>query len=398
MPRKTAAYISLLLGSAAVCHAFSPCRLPSSRRHDDKARVTFWANKNDSNTEDTISESGSPREGSLAAATKRLGQVPYGETSRKYRRTQYSHKDWVVHRSSSSRILNNLQTIFFSGVVRQLRPQVTAVTISAIIVLTWNTLSLVLPLDLPVLALPTIPFTLSSPALGLLLVFRTNAAYARWMRGRDSFSRIIVHGKNLVRMASVFSSDMDAVDDFSLAVWLYCRSVMNKLSSPDEDEEVYKEQVRGIYQDSPMAEKVLSSSDRAIAAWRVLSVKLHSLPCADPKSLIETDKSIIILGECTSICERIYSSPVPLVYTRHTARFLSLWALLLPCALYTTFDSQKWAIVPASAIIAFFLFGVDELALQLEEPFSILPLQVFVDEILETSAILVDKEDTKIEL
>jgi predicted membrane chloride channel (bestrophin family) len=29
-------------------------------------------------------------------------------------------------------------------------------------------------------ALPMAPFTLSSPALCLLLVFRTNAAYARW--------------------------------------------------------------------------------------------------------------------------------------------------------------------------------------------------------------------------
>ena len=38
------------------------------------------------------------REGSLAAATKALGKVPYGETSRKYRRTVFNHDDWVSHR------------------------------------------------------------------------------------------------------------------------------------------------------------------------------------------------------------------------------------------------------------------------------------------------------------
>ena len=38
------------------------------------------------------------REGSLAAATKALGKVPYGETSRKYRRTVFKHDDWVNHR------------------------------------------------------------------------------------------------------------------------------------------------------------------------------------------------------------------------------------------------------------------------------------------------------------
>ena len=48
--------------------------------------------------------------------------------------------------------------------------------------------------------------------------------------------------------------------------------------------------------------------------------------------------------------------------------------------------------LPASAIIAFFLFGVDELAMQLEEPFSILPMQVFCDEVMESSLIMVGKE------
>jgi len=230
--------------------------------------------------------------------------------------------------------------------------------------------------------------------LGLLLVFRTNAAYARWMNGRDAWARMGAHGKNLVRMTSVFCSDVDAVDEFSKVVWLYCRTVMNKLSSPFEDEEVYKEQVREVFQDSSIPERILSSSNRVMAAWKELSVQLHSLP-ADPKSLIETDKSIIILGECTSICEKIYSSPVPLVYTRHTARFLSLWALLVPCGLYSAFDSVGvvWAVLPASAILAFFLFGVDELAMQLEEPFSILPMKVFCDEILDASKIMLGKEE-----
>ena len=32
-----------------------------------------------------------------------------------------------------------------------------------------------------IMSLPALPFTLASPALGLLLVFRTNASYARWV-------------------------------------------------------------------------------------------------------------------------------------------------------------------------------------------------------------------------
>ena len=62
---------------------------------------------------------------------------------------------------------------------------------------------------------------------------------------------------------------------------------------------------------------------------------------------------------------------------RHTARFLSSWLLLLPFALWSQFEAS-WnhvALIPASAVLAIFLFGIDELAVTLEEPFSILPLE-----------------------
>jgi putative membrane protein len=40
-------------------------------------------------------------------------------------------------------------------------------------------------------------------------------------------------------------------------------------------------------------------------------------------------------------------------------------------------------LIPASAMLAFFMFGIEELAVQLEEPFSILPMQRFCDGILK---------------
>lgn len=37
--------------------------------------------------------------------------------------------------------------------------------------------------------------------------------------------------------------------------------------------------------------------------------------------------------------------------------------------------------IPATAAISVFLFGIEELATQLEEPFTILPMQAFCDKI-----------------
>jgi hypothetical protein len=45
--------------------------------------------------------------------------VRYGEASRKYRRTVYSHDDWLKHRASDSLFINLASTLT-SGIVRQL--------------------------------------------------------------------------------------------------------------------------------------------------------------------------------------------------------------------------------------------------------------------------------------
>lgn len=52
----------------------------------------------------------------------------------------------------------------------------------------------------------------------------------------------------------------------------------------------------------------------------------------------------------------------------------------LPFGLWNSFQ-ETWnhvELVPATVLISFFFFGVDELAIQLEEPFSILPLESLV--------------------
>jgi len=66
--------------------------------------------------------------------------------------------------------------------------------------------------------------------------------------------------------------------------------------------------------------------------------------------------------------------------------------LLLPTAMYDAFadktsvaaslgNFQCLALIPATAIVGLFLFGIEELAMQLEEPFSILPMQKFCDDV-----------------
>jgi len=60
-------------------------------------------------------------------------------------------------------------------------------------------------------------------------------------------------------------------------------------------------------------------------------------------------------------------------YTRHTSRSLMLWLLTLPFALW---DGMGWAAVPAVALMSYLMLGIDEIGVQIEEPFGVLPVKV----------------------
>lgn len=103
----------------------------------------------------------------------------YGEGSRKYRRTVYTHNEWVKHRASD-RFFGNIATMVNSGVYKSLAKEVLATTAVATFLVVWNAVAggytdlegvqhAAIMSALPMLVLPLTPFTLLSPSLGLLL-------------------------------------------------------------------------------------------------------------------------------------------------------------------------------------------------------------------------------------
>jgi ion channel-forming bestrophin family protein len=117
----------------------------------------------------------------IAPSLPPIKDISYGEESRKYRRTVYSHDDWRKHRNPD-RFLYYIVSFFSSGVYKNVGREVGFTTLIAAIVCLWNGLctgftdfdgvkhAAIFSLQyLPLLTLPLAPFTLSSPSLGLLL-------------------------------------------------------------------------------------------------------------------------------------------------------------------------------------------------------------------------------------
>jgi putative membrane protein len=334
-----------------------------------------------------------PSPESMVEPPEEEDRVHYGEASRKYRRTVFTHQDWIKHRSSD-RLFRHLSSIFQSGIVRQLFEEISLVAAIATTVVIWN--DIIVPrYGMPMLSLPSAPFTLSSPALGLLLVFRTNASYQRWLEARMRWGTIITQSRNVVRMGNTWTDDAEALEQLVLAAWLFPRAIMNKLSGPTDDDafrEELREQYGEDFESLTFISRLMLAPDKSFAALMNLSLAVNSLSI-EKQRRIEIDKSLVVLGDTMGSCERIFTAPVPLVYTRHTARFLGVWMLLLPFAMYEDFAKASdlaLPLVPAAAILAMFLFGIEELSIQLEEPFSILPMQNFCDGILEAGTGLRD--------
>jgi ion channel-forming bestrophin family protein len=110
-----------------------------------------------------------------------IKDISYGEQSRQYRRTVYTHDDWRKHRSPD-RFFYYIRSIVSSGVYKNLAREVSTTTGIATFIVLYNAMvggyqdwegvkhaALISSIWTPMLTLPLAPFTLSSPSLGLLL-------------------------------------------------------------------------------------------------------------------------------------------------------------------------------------------------------------------------------------
>jgi hypothetical protein len=84
-----------------------------------------------------------------------------------------------------------------------------------------------MPAWLPALPpIPVEPFQLTSFALSLLLVFRTNSSYARWYEGRRAFGRITTMVRDICRQMLALVPQADRTCRALVARWLiaFCRA------------------------------------------------------------------------------------------------------------------------------------------------------------------------------
>jgi ion channel-forming bestrophin family protein len=202
-----------------------------------------------------------------------------------------------------------------------------------------------------------------APALGLLLVFRTNASYDRWWEGRKLWGSIVNTCRNLARQAAAnLGHEPTRMNAVLRLVRAFPPAAMHLLRNKQWSQpELFSE---------ADSQRALAKSHPPLAICTVITEQLAAARGAGVISewvFVSLDADSHTLVDCIGACERIHKTPLPFAYVVHLRRALVIYCGTLPLALLGTFG---WATLPIVFLVSYILFGIDEIGVEIEDPFG----------------------------
>mmetsp|Transcript_1560 Transcript_1560/g.3333 ORF Transcript_1560/g.3333 Transcript_1560/m.3333 type:complete len:449 (+) Transcript_1560:83-1429(+) len=308
---------------------------------------------------------------------------------------------WNMHRSSS-RYIRLLFGVLFSVTTTRILPPVLMLVAWSGGVDLYNSVEHLF--NLPEVELPLTPFELTAPMLGLLLVFRSDRAFDRFNLGSDYSWEITSQFKTIVRELFSFTAaqrfwpeERAAAYDLveacvQLHGWIMMDHLRGKQISTKKQEKFLRltlgsQKTNSDFANSEKMEQLMSTPLTPAVGVAAISLgMMRRLPSFDfqESTLIESQFGEIICA--LSKCEMMLRTPIPLGYTRYSVRFLWIWLSLLPFALVNKFaefgidtwweDKPQPVLIFAMLFIGFIFFSIEDMSVQIEEPFSVLPLEL----------------------
>ncbi|MBD0306899.1 MAG: hypothetical protein ICV80_01770 [Microcoleus sp. T1-bin1] len=222
--------------------------------------------------------------------------------------------------------------------------------------------------NLPV-SMPVLSSIVPSIVLGLLLVFRTNTAYERFWEGRKAWGTLVNNVRNLARQIWVAIEEKDPQDielkksalrllpAFAVAMKLHLRQQsvnpeLEPLMSPAQYQKL----------------KSMNNPPLEIAFWiEDYMHEQYERNCLDVYQLTGMNQLLNSMIDVLGGCERILKTPIPLAYAIHLKQLLLLYCLALP---FQMVKDLSWGTGLVVALISFTLFGIEEIGIEIENPFG----------------------------
>lgn len=282
----------------------------------------------------------------------------------------YEQDLWRQHRSST-RYLRAVLSSLNSGLTRGVASNIANAAAIAFVVASLDLMGFVK------LRISPLPLLLISPALALLLIIRTNVAYVRWWEARTTWSAVKSRIRDLNRQGTSIPTWKQGGQRFAALAVAFAYSLKVHLRGLAKAKDEYADEHDALRANltalvgRTMADTIMSKDHRPHAVTRQMT-KLLGEADLSPQLQARVDQGISELVDRIGQCERLVAN-TPITLSRLSVRMVYAWVLFLPSALLGV-GFGWWQVMFGSTLTAFLLFGIDRVGSQLQEPFSVLPL------------------------
>ena len=218
---------------------------------------------------------------------------------------------------------------------------------------------------------PTLSSLIPTIVLGLLLVFRTNSANDRFWEGRKLWGGMVNNIRNLtwqiwVHVGTATAEDRQAKVRTLYLLAVFAISAKNKLRS------------QGVTEDmqtllTPKQYHQLKLNEHCHLPLLVAGYIGEYLQQQYERKLItsyqlgQLQVYITRLIDMLGGCERILKTPIPNSYSIHLKQLLLIYCLVLP---FQYVGEINWWTIPFVAVVSYIVYGIEAIALEIENPFG----------------------------
>jgi len=242
------------------------------------------------------------------------------------------------------------------------------------------------------LSLPGDIFSLTAASLGLLLVFRTNSAYVRYDEARKIWGDVLNRCRDLARQSAWMddpkrrSSSIKLLSAFGILLKCHLRTPSRHDMLAEVAQHLTVKEVQAMAASGlPPPLWVLNSLSRTVDGANL-----------DDLKAMQVHKNISELIADIGKCERLLSTPIPISYSRISARFLISWLMLLPFYLVRC-STDVAGVFVKEFFIAYYFLQTEDIGHHIEEPFSVLPLDAIAAKIAIQTKQVEEQHQTMLE-
>ena len=212
------------------------------------------------------------------------------------------------------------------------------------------------------------PFEIAGAVLGLLLILRTNTGYDRWWEARKLWGGIVNQSRNMgISALSYCPADPGWRERFIKWVAVFPHVARCHLRGEQPSPEV-----AALVGQDGFSQIASSGHMPGFVALQLADLLREASDTfhMDRFAFMQVDRERAALMDHIGACERILKTPLPLIFSIKIRRFIALFLLMLPFALLHRINSD-WLVPFTTMMVAYPLLALDQIGIELQNPFSI---------------------------